>query len=611
MNAINEVLDHNGQHCSENDLICTVTRSVLEVCAERAEAALRSGQLEDTLIWASVAGAISFRFVGCEELVLQRLESLLLTIAERIEPEPERLIRPRTRLLHVLSEAYGIYGHTKLCRMWIEMDQQHRHDVVILRQKQPMPENLRNSVTKCGGQLVQFDPSWSLLERARKLRRLAYSSADVVVLHVHPDDVIPVVAFGIPGGPPVMVMNHADHIFWYGAGIADLVAEIRESGCHWTRQHRGITRSGVLHIPLGNVPNSGLGDPPRLAIKREARQRLGLPEDGVMVLSAGAPYKYNSLKNYDFCSTIIRFLRQCRQAYMVVIGPGEANEWRQAERTLPGRLFARGPQYPILPYYQAADIYAEGFPLGALTTVLEAGLEALPMVRTPQRTPAPFGFDSSAFSLCPRPKDADEYVEQLSQLVSNEKARETLGANLREAIIALYCNDGWLVGLNQVLESLTDEHRIYSLANPLPVPREVRDFWIEFKRGGNPLWQGVNPIATLCEVLPEQPSTFRPSFVRPAMVLSQEMQTQFRDRRRLLNEWVRDCLRHELAFYTQRGDREAVRRALLEFGIGSLVLLKQRSSAKLIIRALLGETLWKALKGFKRTFGQLINPDLN
>jgi hypothetical protein len=43
------------------------------------------------------------------------------------------------------------------------------------------------------------------------------------VLHVHPWSVIPVVALGMTGGPPVMLLNHLSQQFWVGGSVADLV----------------------------------------------------------------------------------------------------------------------------------------------------------------------------------------------------------------------------------------------------------------------------------------------------------------------------------------------------------------------------------------------------
>lgn len=56
--------------------------------------------------------------------------------------------------------------------------------------------------------------SGKYMERAARLKKLAYEWADIVVLHMHMMDPIPVIGFGIDGGPPIIYMNHGDHCFW-------------------------------------------------------------------------------------------------------------------------------------------------------------------------------------------------------------------------------------------------------------------------------------------------------------------------------------------------------------------------------------------------------------
>ena len=48
--------------------------------------------------------------------------------------------------------------------------------------------------------------------------------ADLIVLHVHPYDVVALAAANLPGvRPPVVLENYADHAFWLGVGGADRV----------------------------------------------------------------------------------------------------------------------------------------------------------------------------------------------------------------------------------------------------------------------------------------------------------------------------------------------------------------------------------------------------
>src|ERR1700738_3683106 len=91
-----------------------------------------------------------------------------------------------------------------------------------------------------------LEPGAPLLERAMALRQRAWTHADRVVLHVHPWSVVPVVALGIAGGPPVMLLNHLSQKFWVGGSVADLVLNLRDSALEWSAAYRGIARNALL-----------------------------------------------------------------------------------------------------------------------------------------------------------------------------------------------------------------------------------------------------------------------------------------------------------------------------------------------------------------------------
>ncbi|MDO7204857.1 hypothetical protein Q5M85_12610 [Paraclostridium bifermentans] len=63
-------------------------------------------------------------------------------------------------------------------------------------------------------------------------------------------DPIPIIAFGVEGGPPIVYMNHADHCFWIGSSIVDICVDISKYGQLVTKNRRGIDKSILLPIPL-------------------------------------------------------------------------------------------------------------------------------------------------------------------------------------------------------------------------------------------------------------------------------------------------------------------------------------------------------------------------
>jgi len=151
-----------------------------------------------------------------------------------------------------MSESYPIGGHTALARRWMAQSPfGERHSLVLTFQASSAVEpKLAEAVRRSEGTLHSVSDRLSFLERASALRRLAWEEADFVVAHVHTWDVVPAMAFAVPGGPPVLLVNHADHSFWVGSAIADLVVDIRDSGAALTKSLRGARATVVLPIPL-------------------------------------------------------------------------------------------------------------------------------------------------------------------------------------------------------------------------------------------------------------------------------------------------------------------------------------------------------------------------
>src|SRR6185503_6674419 len=109
-------------------------------------------------------------------------------------------------------------------------DKGSEHHVALTQQgTSNLPPRLREAAKNSGGRLHLLDRRGSLLRIAHSLRRIA-SDVDFIVLHVHPDDVVPTLAFGAGiDHPPIAYLNHADHVFWIGSEICDINLNIRES----------------------------------------------------------------------------------------------------------------------------------------------------------------------------------------------------------------------------------------------------------------------------------------------------------------------------------------------------------------------------------------------
>jgi hypothetical protein len=419
------------------------------------------------------------------ELSSSQLEAELLRAAEAL-PKSAGAHRhcPRQRWLHVLNEAYETLGHTNLCRRWIQYSTKVRHDVIFLDHTGEIPRNLIDAVQETQGQCIVFDATTSQLQRAAQLRAYAWEEADVVVLHTHPEDVMATTAFGVAGGPPVLLVNHADHAFWVGCAVADLVLDIRTSGHLWTRQARGVDRAALLPLPLWeeDSPSEQASTNPHL--KLMARKTLGIPEDAILLLTVGSEAKYQPIPSLDFVAAAQEIIKCCDKAYLIAVGPKDRGDWKAARKITGGRIVALGRQPQTKIYCQAADIYLEGFPSGSLTALLEAAQTGLPCVRSPRDCVPPFCSDGIPLEGVPQPVDVKDYVATVKSLIANPKMRVEMGIELQNLTRDHHCRGGWLTHLRDIQELVPEAHSIYPDFKSVPVEDRLRDWLLRIVHVG-------------------------------------------------------------------------------------------------------------------------------
>ncbi len=391
------------------------------------------------------------------------LEALLGRAGQRLAQRPRErttVTIPRerkTHVLHVFSAAYDIGGHTRLVWRWIGRDPERTHSVALTHQRQRVPEPLEQAVNRSRGRLYRLDDRPSgLFERARRLAELS-REVDLVVLHTHPFDVIPALAFAADPGAPVALFNHADHVFWLSRNVARLVVDFRHSGSRHSVERRGVpaAHTALLPIPL---------EPPRRTLTRgEAKVRLGLSEHDKVIFSVALPYKYTALGELDFARDFADFARE-HGATVLVVGPGRDARWAHAEAASGGRVRALGRQADLSLFHQAADLYVDSYPFGSATSLLEAGSYGVPVLThnpfagagvmtldDPALPPAELVYPTLA-----------GYHERLAELLGDDLERGRVGAQTAERITDLHAGDGWSAHLESVYTR--------AAAAPLPPP---------------------------------------------------------------------------------------------------------------------------------------------
>jgi glycosyltransferase involved in cell wall biosynthesis len=359
------------------------------------------------------------------------------------------------RVLHVLTEAYPIGGHTRLVWRWIEADRGRRHCVVLTRHKGPLPPPLLAAPQATGGWVRALDWRHELsLERAGQLRALS-AEFDLVVLHAHAFDSVPAIAFA-SGGPPIVLLNHNGFSFWIGREIADVVACLRPSSRDVAVTRRGIAphRCPPLPIPV-NAPDTGVS-------RSKARELLGLSADAVVLFTVATPFKYVPFEpGCSFVDLVTALALAHKRVEVRAIGPDDRGMWRKAREQTGGRVQAIGRHPGVGLHERAADIYLDPFPVTSPTSFLEAGSYGLPIVSfCPHRDRAAVlcADDFTLDDQLVRTDSAKSFSTEVGRLIEDDAARAALGRATAEKVIAGHGPEAFADRLAEVYARVATVH---------------------------------------------------------------------------------------------------------------------------------------------------------
>jgi hypothetical protein len=383
---------------------------------------------------------------------LERLVAAVRIAA--LKPHPPRCAGSRagdepTRVLHVLTRAEGIGGHTRLCWNWLRADNARQHSVALTGQGVwPVPPELERAVADIAGTLDLLDAGRpDILSRARALRALA-ANADLIVLHVHPYDVVPLLALGGPAErPPTVFMNHSDHSFWLGLDASDVVAHFRPSGAVLSRDRRSLAPDRSVSLPLPLAAEEKVS-------RSAARAQLDIPERACVLLTVAASQKYDVDEGPSMVDALLPILERFPDCLLIAVGPRQEGVWAAAARRLAGRVRAVGIQHDISPYLAAADIYLDSFPTTSVTAMLEAGQHGLPLLRLDPLEvsgASPLDPDDPALNeALVVAADADSYQAVIGSWLSDAGERAQHGETAKRLIEDYHGGTNWRACVDRV-----------------------------------------------------------------------------------------------------------------------------------------------------------------
>ncbi|MGJ5673027.1 MAG: glycosyltransferase family 4 protein [Nostochopsis sp.] len=438
----------------------------------QAKDLVRRGKYNEAAVYADIAASYAFTR-HCGIFVSLELEHVLLTIGKKAiksnyHPSKKTSLPEKPmHILHVATSVWDIGGHSRMLWRWIEQDNNRSHSVVLTRQSlADAPKVFIDTVFNSHGKIYVLQKTiGSLISWAKRLREIA-ATVDLVVLHTM-EDIIPVIAFANKEqSPPVIFVNHADERIWLGVGVSDVVANLRESGMRLSKKRRGIEAERNALLPIILSPIS------RTLSRAEAKRQLGLPNDSIILLSIARSLKYKAINGISFAEAHVPLLKKHHQAVLLVIGPGDSENWSAAIQQTQGRIRVFGQTEDTVLFYQAADIYVDSFPWISNTSLLEAGSYGTPLVsRYPYSSDGCdiLGADMPGLTgNLIRVLNLEDYTAVLSRLIEDEDFRLSLGEATRSKIVETHMENNW----QRFLEEL------YSRAagvSPITVASNARD----------------------------------------------------------------------------------------------------------------------------------------
>lgn len=390
------------------------------------------------------------------------LEDILKKIGQKLDDDNEYLVNiqrlnnvsRKKRILHILSTAYLTGGHTRLVAHWIDNCrtncQDQVHSIIVTNQeKNKVPDWLINSAKDIGGECIVFPNNLTWLQKAYALRSITKEWAEIIILHIHPNDPIPIIAFSPTDWDiPILFCNHADHVFSLGTSISDVILDIRKSGQQITKYERkAANKSKLLPIPL--MDKFPLIDQERDNLRKQARKNLNMPLSAGIILTIGSEYKYKPALGYNFSECIKKILLKDTTVHIYAIGLPNLGSWKALSKEMEGRFHPVGiiiDRQVLQDYYLAADVYIEGFPLSSLTAMLDAGLYMLPIQRINNSlTPIFSGDDIALDKLISVANNEEEYIDSTIKLVHTSfEIKNNLGKKIRDSILTNHCDKEWV-----------------------------------------------------------------------------------------------------------------------------------------------------------------------
>lgn len=316
-------------------------------------------------------------------------------------------------ILHVMTEAYSFGGHTRCVERWVNLIDDRYQDCVLLSQNYETPRSLLDAFDKVNGSVFIFNEQ-NYIDKAIKLRQLA-SSYELVILHIHMDDPTALIAFGTTNFKrPILFFNHADHIFWLGASIADCVANLNTIGEKVCKEKRNNHTSYMLGIPVD-----------QMNFKKALKLNVGCK-----IFISGSCTKFRPVDEINFYRIISDILMRSKEVKFVIIGANiEDAQWKKVRKQFSNSVdFYETKSYKeYLSILSSCTLVIDSYPIGGGTALLDAVSCGIPVLSLNKDFQMDYIVKSKASF-----NNYNDFIKTIIECLNSNEKRKEIYHNLAE-----------------------------------------------------------------------------------------------------------------------------------------------------------------------------------
>jgi hypothetical protein len=291
------------------------------------------------------------------------------------------LDKKKSRIVYVASTLFAVGGHSRCILNFIDNQPNHQHTVILTRQNKSIPTNLTAFFEAKNVDVIIHDVSDLPLSKSTKLLlQVDFINPQKVYLFQHPDDLVPLIAFGKNTSHEVVQYSHADHVYSLGVKYFNKQLEFRNTGALISHFGKNVKTPQIQVLPIQNhyeTPN-----------RIEAKKKLGFDSNQRII---GMLTNFSKAQSFNGFPSLVDVFLKLSEKYpncvFVIIGLNE-NEFKSiAGRTIqiPHNICCLGIVVNPEPYYETFDFFLEPFPIGSGLGVIEACKHGAIPVFAPQQ----------------------------------------------------------------------------------------------------------------------------------------------------------------------------------------------------------------------------------